>query len=176
MCWFCNWPYPSSVKLLASGDNENIRETNKWYFQAELARWNSSYNLRYVVLVELLLSDGFSLHQRSEDGHGTYGRRTGDDHQVWKPIAWTIIWLLPTTGMRCLPTPSSLRPVGSDESRSWHFVGRNCLPLEIHKYTNTQIQMQVLIFCWLRLSFGPCYWGWRKSKQALRRCLGRRSF
>ena len=55
---------------------------NRFYFQAELVRWNSSYNLRYVVLVELLLSDGFSLHQRSEDGHGTYGRRTGDDHQV----------------------------------------------------------------------------------------------
>ena len=66
------------------------QENNNLHFQAELARWNSSYNLRYVVLVELLLSDGFSLHQRSEDGHGTYGRRTGDDHQVWETISVAI--------------------------------------------------------------------------------------
>ena len=72
------------IKLMATGTSKKISTKKvETSLQAELARWNSSYNLRYVVLVEMLLSDGFSLHQRSEDGHGTYGRRTGDDHQVW---------------------------------------------------------------------------------------------
>merc|ERR1719342_307532 len=35
-------------------------------------------NIRYVLLVESLVNEVFSLHQRGEDGLGTYGRRSGD--------------------------------------------------------------------------------------------------
>ena len=69
------------VKCVGSATGFSLLQANSWV-AGELGLWAASFNQRYVVLVEALLSDGFSLHQRSEEGLGTYGRRTGDEHAV----------------------------------------------------------------------------------------------
>ena len=69
------------VKCCGSATGLSLLQSNSW-LHGELGRWAASFNWRYVVVVEALLSDGFSLHQRGEEGHGTYGRRTGDEHAV----------------------------------------------------------------------------------------------
>uniref|UniRef100_A0A0K2V7N4 Rapamycininsensitive companion of mTORlike [Saccoglossus kowalevskii] n=1 Tax=Lepeophtheirus salmonis TaxID=72036 RepID=A0A0K2V7N4_LEPSM len=46
----------------------------------EIKKWGSEYNLQYVKLVEELLNESFTLHQRDEDG--TYGRRKYGPHTV----------------------------------------------------------------------------------------------
>lgn len=49
-----------------------LRSTN--FLNKELERWKSYYNLKYVKIVEDLLNEAFSVHQRNENG--TYGRRS----------------------------------------------------------------------------------------------------
>lgn len=49
-----------------------LRDTN--FLNNELERWKSYYSLKYVKIVEDLLNEAFSVHQRNESG--TYGRRT----------------------------------------------------------------------------------------------------
>ena len=66
---------------------------NQW-LGGELAAWAASLNTEYVLVVEAAINHGFSQHQveqridisiivivimlqRSEDGHGVYGRRCG---------------------------------------------------------------------------------------------------
>ena len=69
------------VKCVGSSSGFNHLSANQW-LESELEFWRVSLNRRYVLIVENLLSDGLSLHQRSEDGYGTYGRRTGDSHSI----------------------------------------------------------------------------------------------
>ena len=58
---------------------------NNW-LASQLNYWASSGNVRYVMLVEGMINDGFSLHQRSEEGHGTYGRRSGQESEAARDV------------------------------------------------------------------------------------------
>ena len=51
---------------------------NKIYIYLSCSISSFFYIVRYVLLVESLVNEVFSLHQRGEDGLGTYGRRSGD--------------------------------------------------------------------------------------------------
>jgi len=55
----------------------SLMSSNNW-LAAEILAWASDFNIRYVLLVESLVNEVFSLHQRGEDGLGTYGRRSGE--------------------------------------------------------------------------------------------------
>ena len=71
----------------------SLMSSNQW-LGGELAAWAASLNTEYVLVVEAAINHGFSQHQveqridissivimimlqRSEDGHGVYGRRCG---------------------------------------------------------------------------------------------------
>jgi len=69
------------TRCVGSATGFSLMSSNNWLV-GEMAYWATTFNTRYVLLLETLISDGFSLHQRSEDGHGTYGRRTGDAHSI----------------------------------------------------------------------------------------------
>jgi len=69
------------TRCVGSHTGLSLMSSNSWLV-GEMAYWATTFNTRYVLLLETLISDGFSLHQRSEDGHGTYGRRTGDAHSI----------------------------------------------------------------------------------------------
>jgi len=69
------------TRCVGSATGLSLMSSNSWLV-GELAYWATTFNTRYVLLLETLISDGFSLHQRSEDGYGTYGRRTGDGHTI----------------------------------------------------------------------------------------------
>lgn len=49
-----------------------LRDAN--FIDYELNRWQKSFNLKYVKIVEDVLNESFTCHQRNEDG--TYGRRS----------------------------------------------------------------------------------------------------
>jgi len=69
------------TRCVGSATGFSLMSSNNWLV-GEIAYWATTFNIKYVILLETLISDGFSLHQRSEDGHGTYGRRTGDAHAI----------------------------------------------------------------------------------------------
>jgi len=69
------------ARCVSSATGFNLMNSNGW-LNSEMAYWAKSFNSKYVLLIDMLINDGFSLHQRSEDGHGTYGRRTGDAHCI----------------------------------------------------------------------------------------------
>ena len=59
--------------------------SNNWLV-GELKYWAASFNNKYVILVESLMNDGFTEHQRSLSGHGGYGRRSGDGNHVTQDV------------------------------------------------------------------------------------------
>jgi len=69
------------TRCVGSATGFSLMSSNNWLV-GEMAYWATIFNTKYVLVLETLISDGFSLHQRSEDGHGTYGRRTGDAHTI----------------------------------------------------------------------------------------------
>jgi len=69
------------TRFLGSASGFKLMSRTSW-LTSELTRWADGFSRQYVLLVEAMLCDGFSLHQRGEDGHGTYGRRTGDPHAI----------------------------------------------------------------------------------------------
>ena len=63
---------PSGLKFL--------RDAN--FIDFELIRWQKTFNFKYVRIVEDLLNECFTCHNRSEDG--TYGRRSDKKHLIQK--------------------------------------------------------------------------------------------
>ena len=59
--------------------------SNNW-LTGELKFWSDSFNNKYVLLVESMMNDGFTEHQRSLNGHGGYGRRSGDGKHVAQDV------------------------------------------------------------------------------------------
>ncbi|CAG2101936.1 unnamed protein product [Medioppia subpectinata] len=57
-----------------------LRDAN--FIDFELSRWQRSFNLKYVKIVEDLLNECFTCHNRSEDG--TYGRRSDKKNSTHK--------------------------------------------------------------------------------------------
>ncbi|CAG2169861.1 unnamed protein product, partial [Oppiella nova] len=57
-----------------------LRDAN--FIDYELSRWQKSFNLKYVKIVEDLLNECFTCHNRSEDG--LYGRRSDKKNCVHK--------------------------------------------------------------------------------------------
>ena len=43
--------------------------SNNW-LAGELVSWAAEFNMKYVMVLENMVNDVFSLHQRSDDGHG----------------------------------------------------------------------------------------------------------
>ena len=73
------------TRCVASANGFNLMSRNNW-LGSELNYWATTGNIRYVMLVEGIINDGFSLHQRSEEGHGTYGRRSGQDRETVRDV------------------------------------------------------------------------------------------
>ena len=73
------------TRCVASVNGFNLMSRNNW-LGSELNYWATTGNIRYVMLVEGIINDGFSLHQRSEEGHGTYGRRSGQDCEAVRDV------------------------------------------------------------------------------------------
>ena len=63
------------TRCLGSVYGFSLMTSNSW-LSSEMSHWAECFNTRYVLMLENMINDGFSLHQRSEDG--TYGRRSGD--------------------------------------------------------------------------------------------------
>ncbi len=67
------------TQFLASANGfKMLRQTG--FLDDQLQRWREEYNDRYVTLVEEMLSDGFSHHQKNEER--IYGRRSHEAHVV----------------------------------------------------------------------------------------------
>jgi rapamycin-insensitive companion of mTOR len=67
------------TQFLASGNGfKLLRQTG--FLDDQLRRWRDEYNERYVTLVEEMLNDGFSHHQKNEER--VYGRRSHEAHTV----------------------------------------------------------------------------------------------
>ena len=73
------------TRCVASANGFNLMSRNNW-LGSELSYWATTGNIRYVLLVEGIINDGFSLHQRSEEGHGTYGRRSGQETETVRDV------------------------------------------------------------------------------------------
>ena len=73
------------TRCVASANGFSLMSRNNW-LASQLNYWASTGNVRYVMLVEGMINDGFSLHQRSEEGHGTYGRRSGQESESVRDV------------------------------------------------------------------------------------------
>ena len=57
------------TRCVGSAYGFSLMTSNSW-LAGELGAWAAEVNMSYVMVVEAVINEGFSLHQRGENGHG----------------------------------------------------------------------------------------------------------